>query len=580
MTDQIVPGGRPWVALLLPLLAVASGGGVLLVQQPVLTDEPVYALVNAAVAASMVTLGSYLAIQQRERFTGLAFVVAGVSWPLITLDIHPGWGPWVSFVLGGGATFFPAVAWGVLRYGRPRLTHRSERLFLPVCAMLTTGNGVVFSLFAQPEWLGFPADANWPTVWPDAFAFTIAALWLTTGFNLLAVGFLLLVRQLLREASPMQRLEIRPLCLFGVALGIGSSAVFTVTTFAPDLLSFHALTIVVGVLALSCTAGLGVAMARREMRAARLVARLPSSRSPESVSRYLREVLQDRTAELLFVDPDSGLLVDAGGFRREGSGDTAQFREPIHDETGAEIAVLVGDPRLRDDTAALAPLRRIVTILADNARLQALLRMQVVQLTASRTAQQLAFVQAREQFHRDLHDGVQQTLAAARMDLDGIAEAGGPGERERMAADLQAKLALALDQVHSLKRGVQPPELRHGLKPAIDRAVADLRLDARCRITDADLGSLTLPVYYLVRESLTNVHKYAGSDRVDVDVLRDGDTVVVAVSDQGVGGAMVSPHGGIDGMRRRVEELGGRWELSSPVGGGTTLRASVPCASS
>jgi signal transduction histidine kinase len=87
------------------------------------------------------------------------------------------------------------------------------------------------------------------------------------------------------------------------------------------------------------------------------------------------------------------------------------------------------------------------------------LRLRVAQLTATRTAQQLAFEQAREEFRRDLHDGVQQTIAAARLDLDGLAEAETPEEREQAIAQLHVKLRFALDQVHSLKRGVDPPEL-------------------------------------------------------------------------------------------------------------------------
>lgn len=572
--------GRPWTSLMLPLLAAASGGGALLLQRPILTSEPVFALVNSAVPAAMVTLGSYMAIQQRERFTGLAFVVAGLSWPLIALDIYPGWGSWVAFVFGGGATFFPPICWGVLRYGRPRLTHRTERLFIPFCAVLTSGTGIVFSFFARPEWVGLSPAASWPALWPDETAFTIAALILTSGFVVLALCFLLLIRRLLREAPPTRRDAIRPLCIFGVALGIGASIVFTVTTFDANLLSFHALVIVVGALALSLTGGLGVAMARQEMLGARLVARLPESRTPESVTTYLRAVLQDESAELLFVDPDDNGLIDADGRRRLDLPDPDRFHEWINDGSGSPIGLLVGHAQLRDDTTALGQLRRVVAILADNARLQAVLRMQVAQLTASRTAQQLAFAQAREEFHRDLHDGVQQTIAAARMDLDGLADASRPDERADAAAQLESKLRLALDQVHALKRGVQPPELRHGLKPAIDRTVAELRLNARCRVTDEDLGLLMLPVYYLVRESLTNVHKHAGTDRVEIEVQMDGRTVAVAVSDNGVGGASPNPRGGIDGMRRRVEELGGHWEISSPAGQGTTMKASVPCVSS
>jgi signal transduction histidine kinase len=54
--------------------------------------------------------------------------------------------------------------------------------------------------------------------------------------------------------------------------------------------------------------------------------------------------------------------------------------------------------------------------------------------------------------------------------------------------------------------------------------------------------------------------------------------VVVEVCDDGVGGASAAPGGGLCGLRDRVEALGGRLALDSPPGGGTTLRAELPCA--
>lgn len=584
--------GRRWPALLLPVLASASGAGALALQYPVLTSEPLFTLTNAAVTAAMVTLGSYLVIHHGERFTGLAFVVAGIFWPLIALDVYPGWGPYLAFIFGGGATFFVPLSWGILRYGRSRLAHRSERLYIPVCALLTSGAGAVFSLFTTPEWMGLPATARWPTLWFDTAGFdtagankaacTVGAVLLSVGFNILALYFLLLVWRVLREAPPTRRDAIRPLCAFGAVFGVGSGVVYTITTIDPQLLPLHALAIIIGALALILTGGLGISMARQDLLSARFVDRLPDSRTPESVARYLKEVLRDETAELLYLDPDSAGLIDADGRRRPWDRvlDTPRFHTWIWGSDGLGIGLLSADPLLENDKATLASLRRIVTILAENARLQAVLRMRVAQLTATRTAQQLAFEQAREEFHRDLHDGLQQTIAAALMDLEGLAEAGTPAQRRQGIALLESKLRLALEEVHSLKRGVHPPELQFGLKRAIDRVVGQLRLVARSRVTEADLGVLTLPIYYIIRESLTNVHKHAQAGTVEIDVSTDGRMIDIRVHDDGIGGAADRGHGGIGGMRQRVEELGGHFQISSPAGMGTTVTAQVSCVSS
>jgi hypothetical protein len=58
----------------------------------------------------------------------------------------------------------------------------------------------------------------------------------------------------------------------------------------------------------------------------------------------------------------------------------------------------------------------VLSIVAENQQLHAVLRMRLSQVGALRTAERLAFDRPREQFRRDLHDGVQQTIAAAWTD--------------------------------------------------------------------------------------------------------------------------------------------------------------------
>jgi signal transduction histidine kinase len=101
-------------------------------------------------------------------------------------------------------------------------------------------------------------------------------------------------------------------------------------------------------------------------------------------------------------------------------------------------------------------------------------------------------------------------------------------------------------------------------------------MDATAWIRDEQLGVLTLPVYYLVREALTNTHKYAGGASAQVLVDRSGGCVEVTVRDNGAGGAAVRPGGGLAGLRDRVIELGGRLDVHSPPGLGTTLHAVIP----
>ena len=82
--------------------------------------------------------------------------------------------------------------------------------------------------------------------------------------------------------------------------------------------------------------------------------------------------------------------------------------------------------------------------------------------------------------------------------------------------------------------------------------------------------------YYLIAEALTNVAKYAHASTVRVRVAASGASVVVDVSDDGVGGADPAAGSGLRGLADRVEALGGSLGVVSAAGAGTSLRAEIP----
>ena len=120
----------------------------------------------------------------------------------------------------------------------------------------------------------------------------------------------------------------------------------------------------------------------------------------------------------------------------------------------------------------------------------------------------------------------------------------------------------------------------HGLAVALEslavRAVVPVRLtvDVEDRLPEG----LEVAAFYLVSESLTNVGKHADATSATVDVRHAGGEVVVEVVDNGVGGADTERGSGLRGLADRVEALDGRLRVWSPPGGGTRLRAEIPCA--
>jgi signal transduction histidine kinase len=84
-------------------------------------------------------------------------------------------------------------------------------------------------------------------------------------------------------------------------------------------------------------------------------------------------------------------------------------------------------------------------------------------------------------------------------------------------------------------------------------------------------------VYYVAAEGLTNIAKYAHATSATVELETINGEVVLHVGDNGRGGADPDRGTGLRGLADRVEALGGKLELNSPAGQGTTLTASIPC---
>jgi PAS domain S-box-containing protein len=198
------------------------------------------------------------------------------------------------------------------------------------------------------------------------------------------------------------------------------------------------------------------------------------------------------------------------------------------------------------------------------------------ELAASRARLVQAADAERRRLERNLHDGAQQRLVSLALMLR-MAERRHPADTDLARAG--AELSQALQELRELARGIHPAVLsERGLEPAV-RALADraplpveLSVDVEGRLPDP----VEAAAYYVVAEALTNVAKYAHASEVSVGVARTNGHARIEVRDDGVGGAEPRDGSGLRGLADRVEALGGELEVNSPVGAGTTLRATIP----
>jgi len=83
-------------------------------------------------------------------------------------------------------------------------------------------------------------------------------------------------------------------------------------------------------------------------------------------------------------------------------------------------------------------------------------------------------------------------------------------------------------------------------------------------------------VYYVVAESLTNAAKHSGASEACVELSTTSQALVVEIRDNGSGGASLGGGSGMRGLADRIEALGGQFEVQSPPGAGTVVRARLP----
>jgi len=247
--------------------------------------------------------------------------------------------------------------------------------------------------------------------------------------------------------------------------------------------------------------------------------------------------------------------------------------------------------------------RALVSGLLGNNRV-AELEQRVEVLTESRDASLSGAATELARLERDLHDGTQQRLVSLAMEL-GVAKerlaAGEPADRVLplvTAAHDSSKAAIA--ELRELVRGVQPGVLAdRGLDAALSGLAArsPIPVEVVVDVPARPLPAVEAAAYFIVAEALTNAAKHSGATRIGVDVRRvpsagptlpadrrvpdhrEADQLRLTVTDNGRGGAVISPIGGLGGMRDRARSVEGTLTVDSPPGGPTVIRAELPCGS-
>jgi signal transduction histidine kinase len=85
--------------------------------------------------------------------------------------------------------------------------------------------------------------------------------------------------------------------------------------------------------------------------------------------------------------------------------------------------------------------------------------------------------------------------------------------------------------------------------------------------------------YFTAAEAIANLAKHASASQAVLRITNETGELVVQVTDDGRGGAMVTPGGGLAGIAGRLAAVDGSLSVDSPPGGPTTVTAVIPCGS-
>jgi two-component system sensor histidine kinase UhpB len=228
---------------------------------------------------------------------------------------------------------------------------------------------------------------------------------------------------------------------------------------------------------------------------------------------------------------------------------------------------------------------------ADIARLRNSFNTMLSRLESERVAAAAAVLRAQEaergRVARDLHDEVNQALAAVSIRLAATA-AGAPPAFAAELAETQRLATQAMEELLALARDLRPAALDdHGLLPALRAQARQFGERFGVRVAFSADGSKPLlgefeqlVVYRVVQEALSNIGRHAHASRVEVVVMGcNGPDVRVTVSDDGAGfhpDRLPDGRSGLAGMRERALLGGGSLELRSAPGEGAVVELTLP----
>jgi len=199
----------------------------------------------------------------------------------------------------------------------------------------------------------------------------------------------------------------------------------------------------------------------------------------------------------------------------------------------------------------------------------------------------------RKMISRELHDQIAQTLTGINVRLASLKTESMLNNKglQKKISSTQRLVEKSVDIVHRFARELRPtvlddlgliPALHSFMKSFTTRTGVRTSLTAFAAAEQLDTTKRTV-LFRVAQEALTNVARHAQASRVEVSIQKLSDCICMRIKDDGrsfnVERALHANGGkrlGLLGMRERLEMVGGRFDVESVPGTGTTIQAQIP----
>jgi signal transduction histidine kinase len=303
--------------------------------------------------------------------------------------------------------------------------------------------------------------------------------------------------------------------------------------------------------------------------------------SPADLQGALARALRDPSLSLLYWLPEFGTYADLEGHAVELPESADGRAVTLIDREGIRVAALIHDIGLLEETELLQAVTAAASIAVEHAQLHVELRARLEELRGSRARVIDAGQRERQRLERNLHDGAQQRLIALSLELSRLEQQEDDPALSLRLNGARREIASSLAELRAVAQGLHPAVLSgHGLEVALESIAARsaVPVELSIEVDGRLLERIEVAAYYVVSESLANVAKHAEATTAKVAVVQANGHLFVEILDDGIGGADTERGSGLRGLADRVEALNGRLRVWTPLGGGTRVRAEIPCA--